>query len=70
MSVIGQFWPRPGDREVALEWLQEAEAAYALHETTRSNPRPWYRDAGKQNGGSRAEFRRFRCYMSKGRAYR
>jgi hypothetical protein len=70
MNVLQRFWPRASNPEVALAWLQMAGAAYAKHETTRSKARRWYRDAGKQNGGNRAELRRFQRYLSKGRAYR
>jgi hypothetical protein len=70
MSVIEEYWPRARDPEVALARLEMASADYALHEATRSKPRPWYRNLGNQNVGRRAAIRRFRRYMSNGRAYR
>ena len=70
MSVIEEYWPRASDPEVALARLEVAGAVYALHEAKRSKPRPWYRDLGNRDVGSRAALRRFRRYMSKGRAYR
>lgn len=70
MSVTERTLPQMPDPAVAIAYLTEQGVAYAEHEAIRSKSRPWYRHPDNQASSSRAELRRFRRYMRKGRAYR